>query len=307
MNLEIVKSFFKLIRWFHELLAVLPFVALYLIIDYYARKSGLYCELSGFNFVLLCICVQLLIAAGCILNDIMDRDIDKINKPNTHIIGRTISLAQAKKLFIVFTILIIILSAYISCYVFKEWAFISTSVYVLSILYDVYFKKSPLMGNILMAGLAAFIPLVLFFFAKDCIDVLHNEKINLLIYLYAAFPFLIIIPRELSLDISDMEGDKAVGCRTLPIVIGVKKAKLTVLAFILLTIVLSFILMYVYSYLLYTCLLVDLFLVYYLFQLKKSEQRIEYIRAGRFLWFTMIIGLIGFSISSAFVGVINNE
>lgn len=295
-----LKNLLKLVRWFHELLAIFPFVTLYFIIEYYIQKTGLSCNLSGINFSLLCICVQLLIAAGCILNDIMDRDIDKINKPHTHIIGRVISLVNAKRLFVATTLLIIFLSAYISFYVFKEWAFISAAVYVLSILYDVYFKKSPLLGNILIAILASFIPLVLFFFARDCINNLNNEKLNILIYIYAIFPFLIIVPRELSLDISDMEGDKALGCKTLPILIGVKKAKLVVAAFILLIILLSMFLLFKYTYLVLTCLFMDVLLIYYLFLLQRAEQRIEYIRAGRFLWFIMIIGHIGFAISTIY-------
>lgn len=293
-----IKNFLKLIRWFHELLAVLPFIALYFVINYYIQNNGLSCELSGFNFCILCITVQLLIAAGCILNDIMDRDIDKINKPNTHTVGRTISLANAKLEFIITSFLILILSVYISIYMFREWAFISTAVYILSILYDVYFKKSPLMGNILIACLASFIPLVLFFFAKDCIAILHNEKVNLLIYLYCFFPFMIIIPRELSLDISDMEGDKALGCRTLPILIGERKSKIVVLTFILLIIISSLFLIYKYTYLSYTFIMIDLLLIYYLFLLRKCGSRIDYIKAGRFLWFILIIGLIGFAVTS---------
>lgn len=298
MILNNLINFLRLIRWFHELLAILPFVMLYAVINYYAQKNGLYCNLSGTDFFLLCLCVQLLIASGCIFNDIMDSGIDKINKPDTHIIGRTISLKSAKKLFIATTILIIIFSFYISYYLFKEWAFISAGVYLLSILYSLYLKRSPLFGNIAIACLASFVPLVILFFAKDCIEVLHNEKITVLIYLYSLFPFLIIIPRELSLDISDMEGDKAGGCKTLPILIGVKKAKLIVVAFILLVIVSSVFLMYRYAYLLFIFSFVDLLLIYYLYKFDKSENRIDYIRAGRLLWFIMIIGLIGFTVST---------
>lgn len=293
-----IKEFLKLVRWFHELLAILPFVALYFIINYFINQSGPSCNLSAVNFIILCFCVQLLLAAGCILNDIMDRDIDKINKPHTHIIGRTISLKTAKLLFVVMTVLIIIFSTYISIYIFKEWAFIAICVYTLSFLYDIYFKRSPLLGNILMAALASFIPLVILFFAKDCITMLHNPRIEVLIYLYAVFPFLIIIPRELSLDISDMEGDKADGCKTLPIVIGAKKSKVVVVAFLLLVIILSAFLMYYYPYFIITFSIVDVLLVVYIYKLRTTETRIEYIRIGRFLWFIMILGLVSASIST---------
>jgi 4-hydroxybenzoate polyprenyltransferase len=298
MILNKFKAFFKLIRWFHELLAILPFLGLYFIINYYAQKNNLNCNLSGFHFLVLCFCVQLLIAAGCVLNDIMDSDIDKINKPKTHIVGNTISLKNTKIIFSLLTLLIIILSIYISLYLFIEWGFISFGVYLLSILYDVYLKKSPLLGNILMALLTSFIPLVIFFFAKDCIEALHNERINMLIYLYAIFPFLIIIPRELSLDISDIEGDKACGCRTLPILIGKKKSKLVVAGFLTVTIILSFFLMLKVHYLTICLSVIDVLLLYYIYKLRTTETRIGYIKIGRFLWFIMILGLIGFTIAS---------
>lgn len=293
-----IKSFLKLVRWFHELLAVLPFLALFIVINYFTNKAGVNCSLSGFDFTILCICVQLLIAAGCVLNDIMDRNIDKINKPKTHIIGNTISLNAAKIIFLTLTFILIILSVYICCYMFIEWAYICVCVYLLSILYDVYFKRLPLLGNLLMALLTAFIPLVLFFFAKECISTLHNPKINVLIYLYAIFPFLIIVPRELSLDISDIEGDKADGCKTLPIIIGAKKSKLLVTILLLIIIILSIPIAFKFQYLALSLVIIDVSLLFYIYKLKDTVTRIEYIKIGRFLWFTMIIGLIGFTIAT---------
>lgn len=293
-----IKAFLKLIRWFHELVAILPFLSLYFVIVYYLQKSGVHCPLSGYDFALLCFCVQLLIASGCVLNDIADRHIDKINKPQTHVVGRTISLRGAKIIFGVLTIMILILSIYISIYIFWEWAYISVIVYGLSVLYDLYLKQSPLTGNILMALLTAFIPLVLLFYAKDCIDLLQNEKIYVLIYLFAALPFLIIIPRELSLDISDMEGDKACGCKTLPVIIGVRKSKLVVASFLILIIVLSIPVAIKYSYLTASLIIVDVLLLYYILKLRTAEKRIDYIRIGRFLWFIMIFGLVLFTLST---------
>lgn len=296
--LEKIKAFLKLVRWFHEVVVILPFLGLYLIIDYFSQKSNLGCTLSGFNFALICFCVQTLIAAGCVLNDIVDRKIDKINKPKSHVVDNTISLKNAKIIFSSLTLIILVLSVYISIYMFSEWAYISVSVYILSLLYDFYFKRSPLLGNILMALLTSFIPLVLFFFAKDCIGALQNEKINVLIYLYAALPFLIIIPRELSLDISDIEGDKACGCKTLPIMIGVKKSKLVVVAFLLLIIILSIPVGIKYQYLTISLSVIDFLLLVYIYKFRTTEIRIDYIKIGRFLWFIMIFGLVAFTVST---------
>lgn len=293
-----IKAFMKLIRWFHEVVAILPFLGLYFIIKYFSQQNNIDCTLSSYNFVILCFCVQTLIAAGCVLNDIVDRKIDKINKPKTHIVDNIISLKNAKIIFTLLSLIIIILSVYISIFMFSEWAYISLSVYVISLLYDFYFKRTPLFGNILMALLTAFIPLVIFFFAKDCIETLNNEKINVLIYLYAALPFLIIIPRELSLDISDMEGDKAGGYETLPILIGVKKSKLIVVFFLVLIIILSIPIAFKYHYLLLSLTLIDALLIIYIYKLRSVATRIEYIKIGRFLWFIMIFGLVAFTIST---------
>src|SRR4051812_36468318 len=123
MAVEKLKAFFKLVRWFHELVAIIPFIGLYFVTEYFIKKAGFTCDLSGFDFIILCFCVQLLIAAGCVCNDIMDRHIDKINKPKTHIIERTLSLTEAKNIFAVLSILILGFSIYISLYIFKEWAY----------------------------------------------------------------------------------------------------------------------------------------------------------------------------------------
>lgn len=297
---EKIKAVFKLMRWFHELVVVIPFIGLFLIIDFYSKTNNLNCVLSAVDFGILCFCVQALIAAGCVLNDIADVNIDKINKPKTHIIGNSISLKEAKALFILLSLIILVSSIYISLYVFSEWAYISCGVYALSFVYDFYLKRSPLFGNVLMAVLTSFIPLVLFFYAKDCIEALQSQRISVLIYLYAALPFLIIIPRELSLDISDMEGDKACGCRTLPIIIGEKKSKQIVILFLFLIIVLSIPTAIKFQYLAFSLVLIDVLLLIYIYKLKSVKTRLEYIRIGRFLWFVMILGLVLFTISTIY-------
>lgn len=296
--IEKIVGFLKLIRWFHEVVVIVPFVGLFIVIDSFAKQNGVICQMSGIDFLILCFCVQLLIATGCVLNDIADRKIDKINKPKTHIVDNVISLKSTWIIFFVFTSLIVLTSAYISLFVFTEWIYISIIVYILSISYDFYFKRTPLLGNILMALLTAFIPLVLFFFAEDCIKNINNEKVEILIYLYASLPFLIIIPRELSLDISDIEGDRINGCRTLPAIIGEKKSKTVVVLFLILIILLSIPMAFLYHYLSFSMITIDILLAIYIYKLRKVKSRIEYIKIGRFLWFVMILGLILFTVST---------
>lgn len=300
MRLNKFIAFLKLIRWFHEVVALIPFIALFLTLNYFVSIENVDCNISAIDFIVLCICVQLLIATGCILNDIMDRNIDKINKPQTHIVNNHFTLKQVIFFFVIFSLLSLILSIYICFYFFREWSWISGSVYISSILYNVYLKRTPLFGNILIALMAGFIPIVIFYFARDCFEMLDNQKMEIMVYAYAAISFLIIIPRELSLDISDIEGDKRDGCKTLPILIGERKSKIVVQFFILIIHLSGIVAIINFPHLLYPVVAIILCLIYYQIWLTKCQQRIDYIRAGRFLWAIMIFGLIGFSIVTIF-------
>lgn len=71
MILSHLKNFFILIRWFHSLLALLPFVAIYVTVQHY-KLTEQSCNIANAEFVLLCLGVELLMAAGFILNDICD-------------------------------------------------------------------------------------------------------------------------------------------------------------------------------------------------------------------------------------------
>lgn len=297
--IEKLKAVLKLVRWFHEVVAVLPFAALYFVVSYSAEKSGVRNCMPLSSFVIICICVQLLIAAGCILNDIMDKDIDSVNKPNTRIVERIIPVKHAILLFLMVSAMAFLLSIYITICIFSEWAVISISVYLLSVLYDVYFKRTPLFGNILVGILAAFIPLVIFFFGRDCIAAL-DPKLTVLVWLFSLFSFFIIVARELSLDISDMAGDAAVDCKTLPLLIGERKSKIIVNIILLTVIFASIYISCLFPYLIVPFGFTDVLLLYYLLLLRRCADRIDYIRAGRFLWFIMITGLIGFTLVSVF-------
>lgn len=296
-----VKYFFVLIRWFHELLGLFPFITLFYVINLGLSSNGFNLQISSNEFIVLCLGVQSLMIPGFILNDIMDHSIDKVNKPNTHIVGRIFSIQTSKVLFGVFSLITIGLSVYISHFIFIEWAWISSIVYILSVAYNVRLKRSPLFGNITIALLGAFVPLVIMFYADSYLRILNNMDIYLLIGIYAGLLFMVTIPRELSLDISDIEGDKKDGCKTLPILIGVRNSKIVVSIFLGLIVISSLVISslrppFAFTLLPFTCLT-----IYFGMELWKAQTRAQYIRNGRIIWISMILALIGSTVTTILI------
>lgn len=282
----------KLTRWFHELLGLVPFVTIYLILLSLSEKLGIACNTNNMHFTFICIGVQLLMMSGFVLNDIIDRDTDSINKPTTRIVELKLSLGTAKWIYGLISLLACLVSIYIGLNIFPAWLWISPLVFLLSVGYSLYFKRWPMVGNVVIAAMASAVPLVILMYFQDCIARIDLDGFVRLIYVYSAWPFLIIVPRELSLDISDYQGDKQSGCNTLPVFAGLKFAKKVVLT--LLFIAMGVTLLYGLTFtehLLAACM-IDALLLVYVFIFLKCETRIEYIKAGRYLWFVMIVGIL---------------
>jgi 4-hydroxybenzoate polyprenyltransferase len=109
-----------------------------------------------------------------------------------------------------------------------------------------YFKRKPLIGNIMIAGMTALVPILCgihFYFQIDfpkenisvfpSVDSLHDSiavwKNFLLtkgrfIYVLAYFAFTLNLSREIIKDIEDIEGDKLIFAKTLPLMLGIKKS-----------------------------------------------------------------------------------
>lgn len=281
-----LKATFTLMRWFHELVVMIPFIALYSSTWYFA-DGHIQTTLGG--IMLLCFTVQLLIAAGCVLNDIRDREIDAVNKPNTRIIGRIYTVNQSYALFTLLMCLTIIASILLVINYFSSWWWICLIVIFLSFLYNLWLKRTPLFGNLLMAAMTACIALVIKSFLSSDLNNLNSEKLNLLFDLFAFISFAIIVPRELSLDISDLEGDLSDECYTLPAKIGEKRSKWVVVFFLALFMIGGACIQYVYPHQRITFGVGTGLLIFYCFWLFRCKERIEYIRAGRFLWGIMIL------------------
>ncbi len=163
-------------------------------------------------FLLLCTSTLLIAAAGYIINDYYDIKIDLTNNPKRVVIGKVFTRRVA--LFTPF--LLNILAIFIS--LFLGWGIFIT-VFVSGFLmwyYSNTLKRLALWGNITISLLTGVSIYYLSFLSKN--------NVNMVI-IYAVFAFTISLIREIIKDMEDIKGDTLYGCKTLPIVWGIKNTK----------------------------------------------------------------------------------
>lgn len=170
-------------------------------------------KLTDPGFWLLVLSTVCIAAAGYIINDYYDVKIDAINKPDRLLIGRQIRRRRA--MFAHLTLsgmgVLIGLALYIPV------GLINLGAVLLLWGYSARLKKMLLVGNVVIALLSASMLLVV---------AVYNDSVNKITLGYALFALLISLIREIIKDIEDIKGDASFDCRTLPIVAGIRGAKL---------------------------------------------------------------------------------
>jgi 4-hydroxybenzoate polyprenyltransferase len=195
------------------------------------------------EFIALVLSTVLIAAGGNIINDYFDTRIDRINKPGDVIVGRTVKRRVAMAGHLVLSALGLLLGMY------AAWRAGSLRLAVLPAFaigalwtYSTTFKRRMFIGNGLVATLTALVPLTVGLYEIPLLEVRYAGELlrtgvpeagvaayfNMLwsgILLYAGFAFITTLVRELQKDMADVRGDMADGCRTVPIVLGMKWAR----------------------------------------------------------------------------------
>ncbi|MFH1751140.1 MAG: UbiA family prenyltransferase, partial [Candidatus Micrarchaeota archaeon] len=96
----------------------------------------------------------------------------------------------------------------------------------LSAIYDNYLKKRPLLGNAYIAGSMA----ISFIYGNFAVA----RELQEIIFLFAAISFMAGMGRELIITLRDVKGDRKVGARTLPMILG-REGTLKLASFFFLT------------------------------------------------------------------------
>jgi 4-hydroxybenzoate polyprenyltransferase len=269
--------------------------------------------LEQVSFFLLVFSTVIIAAAGNIINDYFDVKADKVNKPHKVIIGKYIKPRWAIFWHWVLNFIAFSIALYLSI-VFKSFWYVF--IHLLSInllwLYSMRLKRSFLIGNIVISLLTALVPILAGIYLNqvfsDYRDYLpawsdnkyfNNEEMKLLVvFIFASFAFFMNLVREIIKDVEDVEGDKVLKAKTIPIVLGERKARIISLMLLIFILVSSILGLYFFTqdlniqlrlidYILFGVIAFFLFLA--IFFLKSTERKqLKY--ADRSLKVAMIIG-----------------
>jgi 4-hydroxybenzoate polyprenyltransferase len=304
--MKAISSFFRLIRWPNLLFIVLTqmlfryFILPFVYSNAHAGYEGI--KLSESLFYLLVIASVCIAAAGYIINDYFDVNIDIINKSSKVIIGKYIKRRTAILLHALLSLTGLLLSIYIG-YQIKNIFIPVFNFLAINILwfYSSTFKKKILIGNILISLLTAWVILVLtvaeYRFRISPRDVVWQQLLKLS-FIYAGFAFIISLIREVIKDMEDIEGDLKYGCKTMPIVWGLPVAKvftgvwIVVLAGALLAIQIYVLQLGWWFSALYSLIAIIIPLVWVLRKLYKANTSAEFHQLSSVVKLIMLTGII---------------
>lgn len=180
--------------------------------------------------MLLCLSSVFIAAAGYIINDYFDRNIDLVNKPEKMVVDKIIHRRWTIAWHLILSFLGIAIGFYLDFTTRIFLLGIANCICVLLLfIYSIALKRRFLIGNVIISLLTAWVILVVTWCENFNIINTHThlraDKIIRETFLFAGFAFIISLVREVVKDMEDIEGDRRYGCRTMPIVWGVNATK----------------------------------------------------------------------------------
>lgn len=291
--------------------------------DQYIDGVGL--KMSEFNFFLLSLSTVMIAAAGYIINDYFDVRVDRVNRPETILVGKHIKRRVAMGAHIIISGVAILIGLYLA-YVMGNWKLALIQLMSVGALwyYSTLFKKQVLIGNFVVAILAALVPFVAGLYELILQLRYSDETINTLLFFveegtpfellafqlnrlltsifywtvgFSLFAFLSTMVREIIKDIEDYEGDKKYYSNTLAVVHGKKVAKTVAQLIAAIMIITIAYLQYIQllskdtGSFMYFLFAVQAPLIYVIYQLQKAEQKADFKRLSNYMKIIMLAGI----------------
>lgn len=200
------------------------------------QKYGFEISAIDLNFVLMALATVLMAAGGYVLNDYFDVKIDAINHPDRLIITKSVSKQKAMLYYQLLTGVGVLLGLLLAFQVNSfTLAFVFIVVPGLLWFYSSSYKRQFLIGNIIVALLAALSVLIVAIVELSVLEqrfgkLLFETPIPGQFYTwiggFSVFSFLLTLLREIIKDIEDEKGDREMECRTIVLKWGLPRTKL---------------------------------------------------------------------------------
>ncbi len=287
-----IKDIIEILRPINDIMGSLT-----VIIGILNTRSGIDPVILILNIMLGVLTYFFIAGSGMVINDYYDIEIDKINRPERPIPRGSITLKQAKILWILTSLIGIVIAiihsvlfniGYLNIIIAIFFAFIGW-------LYAAWGKKSGFIGNIIVS--------ISFSIGLIYGAVLNNSNVPLYIYFFFLTSFFLLLSREAIKGCEDIEGDKEEGVKTLAIRIGIKKATIFSLIFALLAI--NFFILPIFTNILNPLLFLismvfGIAVVVYtiILMLKSNLKRKDFKRISLLLKISMFLGLVAFIFAS---------
>ncbi len=175
-------------------------------------------------------------AGGYVINDLFDKKGDQLNNKR---IFNSYSEVTLLLIYISLTLLSVILAI---AFTNKAMQQVTILAILFLLLYSWKLQHWPIIGNVTIALLASFVPIMVFIAHPEFSPIIENPNTPiedlvhyLFILLYAFFAFLTTLARELVKDMEDIEGDRSIKSKTLAVTAGIRFTK--ALTFILLILI----------------------------------------------------------------------
>ncbi|HLO81966.1 MAG TPA: geranylgeranylglycerol-phosphate geranylgeranyltransferase [Chitinophagaceae bacterium] len=253
--MKLAVAFFRLIRYPNLFFIALTQSLFYFCIIVPSFQSVGIANPLGKEGLLYIIGASIFIAAaGYIINDYFDLNIDRINRPEKLVVDNLIKRRWAILWHLGLSFIGIVLSVIVSYKLTNPVPALFNLVTVLLLwFYSTTFKKQVLVGNIIISLLTGWVVLVLYVAISpvalrpaDSTSFKVITRIYKFAVLYGGFAFIISLVREVIKDMEDMQGDAKYDCRTMPIVWGLPSSKMFVAVWMI-VLICSMVILQVYA------------------------------------------------------------
>lgn len=305
--MKLITAFLRLVRWPNLVFIMLTQVMFeYCVLQPIFKHAGINNNIQGIYFWLITASFVMMAAAGYIINDYFDLNIDQINKPDKVIVARVIKRRWVLAWHTILSLAAVGCSLYVDLRTSSKIAGITAFICVtLLFFYSTTLKKKFLIGNVLVSAITAWSIIALTWFEGSRFFQLYHraadldiEKIFRLTVLYTGFAFIISLIREVVKDMEDIEGDRRYGCKTMPIVWGTTATKVFVAVWLVVLIaVLSAIQLYVMHFqwwfsIVYSVLLIIAPLVQVFGKLFAARTAEDYHKLSSLIKLVMLTGIL---------------